>query len=528
MKSASSHRPRGRWLTAIGCAFAVAVLYPTIALGDQDPLGPNEVGPSGFSSVQVTKKIESLASLGAGPASPAWPSNARINRPVVSAGQYAAMKAAAAKAPKVSKPATPAPLSVTSIVGSFAGPNQCGPAGELCWYPPDSNASVGVGATGQEVSITNSKISVFSKAGAPLADTKLATFFGYTAASLFDPRIHYDQVADRWFAMAEAFPESPTVQLMKVAVSNTSDATGGWCVFTTDVDWLNNDDFFDYPQMGNLQDALVFTANIFPAAGGYAGADAFGWPKAYLYNCKGFSYNRFTGMPGTTTPSNAMDASPRNEMIAQSPYPGASVLREQFKYPGNLNYSSIAASVMPIVAYGFPPNAPQAGSATLIDTLDGRFVNENTQYGDNLWATHTTGDFGFATPRFYNFDTAGAGVNTVKQWGNFFVSGTSYDWNASISAHQDGRAYVDWSNTDSSFPRMSVGGRVAADPAGTISQAAPIVGAGAITANGNPSRWGDYSSVDFESSTGIVATAFNELAQATGQWATRFVRFSVS
>ncbi len=180
-------------------------------------------------------------------------------------------------------------------------------------------------------------------------------------------------------------------------------------------------------------------------------------------------------------------------------------------------------------AYGVPPSAPQAGSAVLVDTLDGRFVNENTQYGDHLWATHTTNDFGFATPRFYDFDTAGAGANTIKQSGNFFATATSYDHNPSISAHTDGRAYLTWSWHDGTvFPQMAVGGRVAADAAGTISAVNAAGSAGPIL-NGSPvSRWGDYSSVDFESQTGIVATAFNELAQASGQWATRFVRFSVS
>ena len=276
-----------------------------------------------------------------------------------------------------------------------------------------------------------------------------------------------------------------------VAVSNTADATGGWCVFNTDVDWLNNDDFFDYPQMGNMQDALVFTANIFPAAGGYAGADAFGWPKAYLYNCKGFSYNRFTGMPGTTTPANVIDASPRNSMLVRT----GGIERRQFNYPGNLNYSSITPSVIAgVPAYGSPPTAIQAGSAIRIDTLDGRFVNESTQYGDNLWATHTTNDFGFATPRFYQFDIAGAGVDTIKQMGNYFATGTSYDFNASISAHQDGRAYINWTYSSSTlFPSMAVGGRIAADPAGTVSAVAAAGSPGPITANGSPSRWGDYS-----------------------------------
>jgi hypothetical protein len=485
------------------------------------------VGPSGFAVAKVQQKIASLASLGPGPASPKWPANANINRPTVSAAEYAAEKAAAARAPKTPKASDPAPLSATSISSSFAGPNQCGPAGESCWYPPDSNASVSGPESAQAVSTTNSKITVFNKTtGALLADTKLSTFFGYTAASLFDPRIHYDQVAQRWFAMAEAFAESTTVQRMFVAVSNNADATGGWCVFNTDVDWLNNNDFFDFPQMGNMQDALVFTANIFPAAGGYAGADAFGWPKAYLYNCKGFSYARFTGMPGTTTPANVIDASPRNSMLVRT----AGIERREFRYPGNLGYSILAASAIAgVPAYASPPNAPQAGSGILIDTSDGRFVNETTQYGDNLWATHTTNDFGFATPRFYQFDIAGTGVDTIKQWGNFFASGSSYDFNSSISAHQDGRAYINWSYSSGAiFPAMAVGGRVAADAAGSHSAVVPAATSAGPILNGNPSRWGDYSSVDFETPSGSLATAFNELAQASGNWATRFVRFSVS
>ena len=275
--------------------FAVAVVFPTVALGDQDPLAPGEVGPSAFATAEVTKKITSLASLGAGPASPQWPSNANINRPVVSASQYAALKAAAARAPKTAKVAGPTPLSTTSLIAGFNGPNQCGPAGELCWYPPDTNAGAGEGAGGQLTSITNSKITVFTKAGALVADTKLSTFFGYTGAAIFDPRIHYDNITDRWYAMAEAFHENATTQMMFVAVSNNSNAAGGWCVFSADTDYLNNNDFFDYPQMGNMQDALVFTANIFPAAGGYAGAQAFGWPKTYLNACMGFSYNIFAG-----------------------------------------------------------------------------------------------------------------------------------------------------------------------------------------------------------------------------------------
>jgi hypothetical protein len=486
----------------------------------------------------VSNQISSLASLGAGPASPKWPAGARINRPVVSAAQYAQLKAAAAKVPKQAKPASPGPLSTTTIATQFAGPNQCGPAGELCWFPPDTNASATGPApeSGQAVSITNSKMTVFNKSsGALVADTKLATFFGYTTQALFDPRIEYDQIGQRWFAMAEGFQESSTVQRLFLAVSTTSDATGGWCVYNTNVTFFGNNDFFDYPQMALMQDAVVFTGNIFPAAGGYAGADAFGWPKSYLYNCKGFSYNVFTGLNGTTTPSNVIDSSWRQHMITQTFPTASSVVDQLFRSPGNLNYSTIASTTIPLGhSYSVPPSAPQAGSALLLDTSDGRFVNDQTQYGDNLWAAHTEGLSGFPIPTFYQFDIEGAGVDTVKQSGFFFSSGTSYDWNASIAAHQDGRAYVTWSNTDSTFPRVYVGGRTAADPAGAMTVINAFTSPGPLTANtqNGIERWGDTSSVRFETPSGIIATAFNETSGTTtcgsGCWGSRFVRFSNS
>ena len=465
---------RPRWVL-IAFVLSLAVLFPTMAFADDGPvvpLAPGEVGPSTFATATVHRQIASLAKLGKGGQSPAAPAGVTINRPVVSAAEYAQLKAQAAKAPKAPKPVSPAPLSTTTLANQFPGPNQCGPAGELCWYPPDTNASVSGPESSQAVSITNSKITVFNKTtGAQLADTKLSTFMGYTAQALFDPRIEYDQIAQRWFASVEAFQNSATEQRFFLAVSNTSDATGGWCVFNTNLTFFGNNDFFDYPQMSLMQDAVVFTGNIFPAAGGYAGADAFGWPKPQLYNCKAFQYNVFTGLPGTTTPSNVIDASWRQHMITQTfPSPTAnSVVDDLFKSPGNLNYSSMALTTIPIpFNYAVPPQAGQAGSAILIDTSDGRFVNDQTQYGDNLWATNTGGFGSFAIPLFYNFDVEGAGADTVKQAQAYFASNSSQDWNASIVAHQDGRAYVTWTSTDSTFPRMYVGGRIAADPAGAM------------------------------------------------------------
>jgi hypothetical protein len=526
MKAAPFSTTRGRLLASVAFVFSLAVLYPAVGLAD------TPVPASGFGSVNVTAQYPSLAGLSSAQASPAAPAGVAINRPVVSASRYASLKAEAAAAPKTPKVSGPQPLSTTSIAAQYAGPNQCGPAGELCWYPPDSNASASEASpfSSQAVSITNSKITVFDKAsGTLLLDKKLSTLMGYTTQALFDPRIEYDQTYHRWFATAEGFQESSSVQRIFLAVSSNSDATGGWCVFNANVTFASGD-FFDYIQMGNQQDSLVFTGNIFPAAGGYAGADMFGWSKAKLVNCTGFNYVFFSGLPGTTTPSNVIDGNPRMHLLTQPFPPASSVINVTYKNPGNIGYSSATTASIPIAAYGLPPQAPQAGSSIKIDTSDGRFSNNQTQYGNELWATHTTNDFGFATPRFYDFRTEGGSANTVIQTGDFFQSNVSYDWNPSIAAHQEGRVYLNWSNDDgtSSFPRMSVGGRVATDAAGAHSGVLAFTSPGPITQNGNPSRWGDTSSVRFETLTGTLGLAFNETAQATGQWASRFVRFSVS
>src|SRR5205823_3598199 len=141
----------------------------------------------------------------------------------------------------------------------------------------------------QFVETTNGEgLTVFSKAGAKLKQTSYASFFGYTTRSIFDARVVYDKVWNRWVIHAEAFDEDPTIQHIFIAASVGPDATAGYCIYNFDVpEAAGSNDFYDFPQLGMDQDAVIITANIFdsPASGSpYLRTRMFAPPKAALYN----------------------------------------------------------------------------------------------------------------------------------------------------------------------------------------------------------------------------------------------------
>ena len=154
-------------------------------------------------------------------------------RPTISASAYAAAKQAAASyySPLAKMPAPFAPVPTTPPTTAFKNFNGATDVDNL--WPPDTEGAVG--AT-QFVETTNSHINIFNKSDASLAKSvSLATFFNYTAQTLFDPRVVYDPVWKRWIVSADANPESSTVQKFFFAISKTSNATGAFYVYSTNV-----------------------------------------------------------------------------------------------------------------------------------------------------------------------------------------------------------------------------------------------------------------------------------------------------
>jgi hypothetical protein len=436
-------------------------------------------------------------------------------RPTMPADEYAELKAKLqAQGAPAEKPAATQPKPRAPIM--FVGPNIPGATNVDFLEPPDTHGAIGIA---EFVEVTNSHVDVFQRDDpTQRASMSLAAFFGYFDQPLFDPRAVYDSVWNRWVITAAAFAESSTRQLHFIAVSTTASAFGSFYMYAVNVT-ANIDDFWDYPQLGMDQDAVIITANIFDNLG-FKGADMFAIAKARLYNGWEFSVPVFTGLVGTLAPPIVMDQNAKAFLICAFPFDNG-LLMYTLTNSSRPNATQLAGPIyVPVDAYTIPPPAPQPGTTFVLDTLDSRFINASGQMGDSLWQVHTVNRLGFAAPKFYEINTA---TNTLIQSGFFFATPTSYDFNASIAVNIHNDIFLTWTVTDPAAgtnPQVRFSGCDHNDglcfpgqgtPAFTSS--APYFGL----------RWGDYSAVTVDPSNNRHGWLVNEDAVATGDWGSRIV-----
>lgn len=479
-------------------------------------------------------KIAGLAPVKAAP----WPGKAFINRPTMGLANYLAAKAkshggrrSTPLAPSAGLAASPTPAAATNLAG-FSGINQSGAGGA---FPPDINGAV---SGSQIAEITNQHVTVFSRPGLSQAsDISLATLTGYSTKGLFDPRILFDSKWKRWVITAEAFPESTSIQYQFIAVSKTSNANGAYWVSKFNTIGFcgapSTNPFWDYPQLGMSQDAIVVTANCFQGQA-YAGARTYAVAKALAYNGLGYSVPVFSSAAadGTLTPSIVLDQNPNMDMLARN------VHQIRFTDPANAFYSPglTDTAITGFAAPSVPRNAGQAGCTTTscqIDTSDGRFSSPGVESGSRLWNVATygnTGNGGFATPTWGQFNTS---THAVIQRGVVFSDNCSDDFNASIAATTGQRAWINWTSTDEqgsscgqTFVRQFIATRLSTDPAGTFpSVLNPFTSAAELTgdfdSNFGSQRWGDTSSFSLDPSNGTIAWSWNESVFDTNNWGTR-------
>jgi hypothetical protein len=400
---------------------------------------------------------------------------------------------------------------------TLIGPNVPGATNVDGLIPPDTHGAIGLD---HFVEVTNSHIDIFVRTNPSMRTSiSLAAFFGYTTRVLFDPRVVYDSVWNRWVVTAEAFQESSTRQLYFIAVSTTSNPLGSYFIYALNVTF-NAGDFWDYPQLGYDQDAVIFTANVFTASGGFRGADMFAVAKARLYNGLGFSVPVFTGLRATLAPPIVLDQNARTFLIAASG--GSSLSLYTLTNSSRPNGIQLTGPVnIAVPAYSVPPSAPQPGTTARLDTLDGRFVNASTQSGNFLWQAHTVALGSFAAPKFYQINTA---TNALVQSAFFFGTTTSFDFNVSIAANSANDVFVTWTMTD---PPRGTQAQVRFSGFdhnnGTTYVLSPGIAAFTSPTSFNGGRWGDYSAVTVDPRNNRRAWLVNENVLANHDWGSRIV-----
>jgi hypothetical protein len=456
-------------------------------------------------------------------------------RPTMDAASYAALKQAAAMAPAVGKPSPEAPAQLAAVTLKFGGATQCdnSATGFGCWIPPDVAGSIG---KSQFVSVSNNMFEVRSRTGLLTKSLSLNGLFGYSVQPMFDPRVQWDEEFQRWIITAVGFPESSTVQIMGLAVSKTSSATGAFWIYRFNVTGIGGTgSFYDYPGLGMSQDALLFTANIFGATA-FEGSSLFSVAKARVYNGFGFSVPVFTGLAATLQPAHQLltDQNPAAWVAASTGSASITMYKEtnaSFAFSAFLN-GPFAVTGVP--ASGFPPPAKQPGSCAPVganlDSLDGRFQNAGTQAGDLFYQVHTEAVGSFPAPRYFVISGLLSNAPTVAATNLLFVSGSSYDFNPSIAADAAGRFGINWSYTD---VNVNASLRFADNNGGNPAPGAGVTvftSASCYTGIGT-NRWGDYSQVSYDPGTAATAntnTAIfwidNETVPSANFWSTEIAK----
>lgn len=415
------------------------------------------------------------------------------------------------------------------------GLSQTGP------IPPDTMANVGLYRV---VEVTNVTVRMWQKfplaTGSILKTISLKALF-YTSEFVFDPRVLYDPVWKRWVIIATRKATSPTdtTRRLFIAFSRGTNPTKSWWVYHITMP-LGAGDWVDYPMIGLTQDAILITGNIFHVYNA-AGDSSFvttrflAFAKAAMYNGYGYNVPVWTGLTPTLAPPVLLDNNRYAYLIA------ANNLTHISWYRGDALSNGWKATLtkltdIDVPNYSNPPDAVQYNSGPyLIDTLDRRFQNHSTQYGDSLWNVHPINSGGLPTPKFYEFDTEGAGAGTVKQQGLFYEATNSYDFNPHITANLSGQAFCTWSTTRPGVHNvwMRYSGRQPADTLGLISAGGLLYGNNTIlTGNrADPTdptnllqRWGDYSSVQVDPYNTKKAWICNEVVNTSSSWGSRIGR----
>jgi hypothetical protein len=188
-------------------------------------------------------------------------------------------------APKTAVIAAKTAIHVDSIVTTptiSAPPVKAGFAGthDIGLSPSDAAGDV---SANYLLHVSNASVLAQDRTGAVLANITLATFWhdlSYTDGTLYDSRVLYDAVADRWI-ICTLYDVNLKKGTLLVAVSDGGNPSLGWHRYRYIVDPVFDTLESDFTRMAMSRDTIVITANIFE--GSFPYADVFTIKKSDAY-----------------------------------------------------------------------------------------------------------------------------------------------------------------------------------------------------------------------------------------------------
>jgi hypothetical protein len=415
--------------------------------------------------------------------------------------------------------------------------NQFGDASSSFFAPPDTQLAAGFN---EVVETTNDTMRVYSKGGATLQTNNLTSFFGGASdQTSTDNKVVFDQGADRYY-MANLLVNccdgsgNPTGSQIKLAVSQNSDPTGSWCVYTFGFFTDTSGNVLDQPKLGYSNDKITITEN---QNGGGSGSLMDVLQKSdVLAGCSSVAGTGFTTNDFNVMPVISLSGTDDQYAVYNNGGSNAHILDiTGTPSGGGVSFSDTSKG---IAGLNTPPQAAQppfsGGGTAPIDTSDNRYQSAVYQFGQ-IWATAgdacNPGDATHACIRVDEFD-ANNSFNVIQE--RELNGGSGVDiYMPAISLDSSGDPFFSYTASSSSqFPEMVSGGAIL--PFGA-SFPAVINFAGDSTYFctfckddlGNPRpRWGDFSGAardpndDSTIWTAAEYGATSSLGQGSDGWST--------
>jgi len=434
------------------------------------------------------------------------------------------------------------------------------------WHTKDgiqqNSQGIGLGASGF----------AFDSFFAPLAPVNV----------LYDPKVIYDQHASRFVVVAlekqdVTSGDSADTSRILLAVSDDSDPNGTWYfhAINSKISLAGLDRWADYPGFSVDEEAVYITNNMFAfglGGSGYGGSLLWivdkglggggfydgGTASVAVYDA--YAAVGQSAFATTTQPAHVFGAggipgagNPGTFLVA---YSGLSNGLQEFLdvirvddplgISGGPVFSQQFVNVGDIDNVALPmPDAPQAGTATLVETNDRRALHAVWR-NNALWTTAEVvpgsgSDAGQVTAHWWELDTTVLASISVAQQGDVGgedIAAGTYTFFPSIAVDGSDNMGIGFAaSAPTIFPSAAYTGRLSSDPLGTV-QPTEIVAAGQDfyirTFGSLRNRWGDYSGIAVDPTDDMTLCAFNQYAltrgtptgSEDGRWGTRWGCFT--
>lgn len=417
--------------------------------------------------------------------------------------------------------------------------------------PPDPNLSVG--AT-QVVQWVNESFAVFDKAtgalilGPVLGNSVFAPLAnGCATNNDGDPIVQYDKINNRW--ILTQFSVSTTPYLQCVAVSNTSDATGTYNVYSFN---YGSSEFPDYAKVGVWPDAYYISFNMFTNT--FTGAQVCAYDGAAMRAggvatqvCFHLS-SSFGGLLPSDLDGSIVPPAGSPNFFVNFGTNSLNLWRFHVDFANPSASTLTGPTNIPVAAFtpacsGGGACIPQPGTSQKLDSLADRLMYRLAyrNFADGheaLVVNHTVAIGGkgknknISGVRWYELRNASgcsiaACSPVVFQQGTFAPNDSAYRWMGSIAMDKLGDMALGYSVSSSSlFPSIRYTGRVPTDPLGTM-ETENTIQAGLGSQLRNLNRWGDYTSMSIDPVDDCTFFYTSEYQKANGtfNWSTRIGSF---